>query len=321
MKQFLLLPLLLFSGLAMGQVVIGPKGTRIQLDTIKWQVNGNNIFSKPIGNVGVGTQNPTAKFHVTGTVRMDGIGSNVAQSTLLTTDANGNLSKRDFSNLLTEALTTTSISNAGLANVPSQTIKGRVSVGTGTVEDLTAAQATTLFNTFSSTTKGLVPASGGGSTSFLRADGVFADPSSAGRQLAALTSDVINNNATANTLENVTGLSFSVQAGITYRFYATIPYTSSSQTNGSRWTINAPTTTFLSYNSRYTLSAITETINYLSTLNAPSTCNTNSNTGGNLAVIQGVIIPSANGTVQVRFASEISGQSITAKAGASLEWW
>ena len=38
-------------------------------------------------------------------------------------------------------------------------------------------------------------------------------------------------------------------------------------------------------------------------------------------VIQGVIIPSANGTVQVRFASEISGQSITAKAGASLEWW
>jgi hypothetical protein len=102
MKQFLLLPLLLFSGLAMGQVVIGPKGTRIQLDTIKWQVNGNNIFSKPIGNVGVGTQNPTAKFHVTGTVRMDGIGSNVAQSTLLTTDANGNLSTRDFSNLLTE---------------------------------------------------------------------------------------------------------------------------------------------------------------------------------------------------------------------------
>ena len=132
---------------------------------------------------------------------------------------------------------------------------------------------------------------------------------------------MINNNATANTLENVTGLSFSVQAGITYRFYATIPYTSSSQTNGSRWTINAPTTTFLSYNSRYTLSAITETINYLSTLNAPSTCNNNSNTGGNLAVIQGVIIPSANGTVQVRFASEISGQSITAKAGASLEWW
>jgi len=38
-------------------------------------------------------------------------------------------------------------------------------------------------------------------------------------------------------------------------------------------------------------------------------------------VIQGVIIPSADGTVQVRFASQTGGQSITAKAGAILEWW
>lgn len=301
--------------------MIGPKGTRIQLDTSKWQVNGNNIFSKPVGNVGVGTQNPTAKFHVTGTVRLDGIGSNVTQFTILTTDSNGNISTRGFSNLLTEALTTTQISNSGLANVPSQTIKGRVSGGTGNPEDLTAAQATSILNTFSSSTKGLVPASGGGSTSFLRADGVFAVPSSAGRQLAVLASDVINNNAIGNTLENLTGLSFSVQAGIAYRFYATIPYTSTSQNNGSRWTINTPTTTFLSYTSRYTLSATSETINYLSTPNAPSSCNNNSNTGGNLAVIQGMIIPSANGTVQVRFASQTGGQPITAKAGASLEWW
>lgn len=269
MKQFFLLPLLLFSELVMGQVVIDPKGTRIQLDTSKWKVNGNNIFSKTNGNVGIGTQNPTAKFHVTGTIRLDGIGSNVTQSTLLTTDVNGNLSTRNFSNLLTEALQATPISNSGLTNVASQTIKGRVSAGIGNVEDLTATQATSLLNTFSSTNKGLVPASGGGSTSFLRADGVFAIPSSSGRQLATLTSDVTNNNVIGNTLENVTGLSFSVQAGISYRFYATIPYTSSSQNNGSRWTINAPTTTLLSYSSRYTLSATSETINYLNTPNAP----------------------------------------------------
>ncbi len=321
MKQFFLLPLLLFSELVMGQVVIDPKGTRIQLDTSKWKVNGNNIFSKTNGNVGIGTQNPTAKFHVTGTIRLDGIGSNVTQSTLLTTYVNGNLSTRNFSNLLTEALQATPISNSGLTNVASQTIKGRVSAGIGNVEDLTATQATSLLNTFSSTNKGLVPASGGGSTSFLRADGVFAIPSSSGRQLATLTSDVTNNNVIGNTLENVTGLSFSVQAGISYRFYATIPYTSSSQNNGSRWTINAPTTTLLSYSSRYTLSATSETINYLNTPNAPPSCNNNSNTSGNLAVIQGVIIPSADGTVQVRFASQTGGQSITAKAGAILEWW
>ena len=282
----------------MGQVAIGPKGTRIQLDTSKWQVNGNNIFSKPIGNVGVGTQNPTTKFHVNGTVRLESIGSNVTQSTLLTTDANGNLSTRGFSNLLSEILTVTPISNNELSNIASQTIKGRVSAGTGKVEDLNASQATSILNTFSSTTKGLVPASGGGSTGFLRADGVFAIPSTGDRQLATLTSDVTNNNATANTLEDVTGLSFSVQAGTTYRFYALIPYTSGFQNNGSRWTINAPTTTFLSYNSRYTTSASGEITNYLNVPNGPSTCTNNSNPSGNLAVIQGVIIPSVNGTVR-----------------------
>ena len=300
---------------------MGPKGTRIQLDSSKWQLVDNSIFSKGTVTVGVGTQSPTAKFHVNGTVRLEGVGTNVTQSTMLTTDANGYLSTRTFSSLFAEALAGTTISNSELTNIPSQTIKGRASAGTGNVEDLTPAQATSILNTFSSSTKGLVPASGGGNSTFLRADGVFAAPSSSARQLIILSSDVTNNNTTGNTLEDVSGLSFSVQAGITYRFYIMIPYTSGSQNNGSRWTINTPTTTFLSYNSRYTLSATTETTNYLNTPNGPSTCNNNSNTSGNLAVIQGVVTPSANGIVQVRFASETGGISVTAKAGASLEWW
>jgi hypothetical protein len=45
---------------------------------------------------------------------------------------------------------------------------------------LTGTQATTLLDAFTSTLKGLAPASGGGTTNFLRADGSWAAPSSGG---------------------------------------------------------------------------------------------------------------------------------------------
>ncbi len=68
------------------------------------------------------------------------------------------------------------VTNADLADVPTATLKGRTTAATGDPEDLTATQATALLNTFSSILKGLVPASGGGTTNFLRADGTFAAP-------------------------------------------------------------------------------------------------------------------------------------------------
>lgn len=68
------------------------------------------------------------------------------------------------------------VTNAKLANVATATFKGRVTSGTGDPEDLTGTQATTLLDTFTSSLKGLVPASGGGTSTFLRADGTFAAP-------------------------------------------------------------------------------------------------------------------------------------------------
>jgi hypothetical protein len=53
---------------------------------------------------------------------------------------------------------------------------GRITAGSGDPEELTGTQATTLLDTFTSSLKGQVPASGGGTTNFLRADGTFADP-------------------------------------------------------------------------------------------------------------------------------------------------
>ncbi|MGH9877705.1 MAG: hypothetical protein ACRD5H_08710, partial [Nitrososphaerales archaeon] len=68
------------------------------------------------------------------------------------------------------------ITNAKLANMATSTFKGRTAAGTGDPQDLTSAQATALLDTFTPTLKGLAPASGGGTTTFLRADGSWASP-------------------------------------------------------------------------------------------------------------------------------------------------
>ena len=69
-----------------------------------------------------------------------------------------------------------SVTNAMLVNVATARFKGRVTAGTGATEDLTGTQATTLLDTFTSGLKGLAPASGGGTTNFLRADGTWTAP-------------------------------------------------------------------------------------------------------------------------------------------------
>lgn len=69
-----------------------------------------------------------------------------------------------------------SLGNNKLAQVGQSTFKGRVTAGTGNVEDLTATQATSILNTFTSSLKGLVP-SGGSNTTVLYGDGTWGSPS------------------------------------------------------------------------------------------------------------------------------------------------
>lgn len=137
-----------------------------------------------------------------------------------------------------------------------------------------------------------------------------------------LASDVTNNNAVANTIADVTGMSFAVTAGQTYWFRFTIFYTAAATTTGSRWTVNGPgSPTTLSYTSKYPLTATTQTVNYATAYDIPAASNASSLTAGNVAVIEGFITPSANGTVIARFASEIASSAIVAKAGSILEWY
>lgn len=139
--------------------------------------------------------------------------------------------------------------------------------------------------------------------------------------VVVLASDVVNNNAVANTIADVTGLSFAVTAGETYWFEFTIPYTAAATTTGSRWAINGPAApTLLNYTSEYTLAATTKTLNNATAYDIPAASSATSLTAGNMATVWGIIKPSGNGTVIARFASEVSSSAITAKAGATLRW-
>ncbi len=79
------------------------------------------------------------------------------------------------------------VTNARLANMATQSIKGNNTGAPAVALDLTVTQVTAMLNVFTDLLKGLVPASGGGTTNFLRADGTFATPPSG---ITELTGDV-----------------------------------------------------------------------------------------------------------------------------------
>lgn len=113
----------------------------------------------------------------TGFVKISGTTISYDNSTYLTGNQTITLSG-DVSGSGSTAITTTigsnKVTNAMLAQIATASFLGRATAGTGNVETLTGTQATSLLNVFSSTLKGLAPASGGGTTNFLRADGTWA---------------------------------------------------------------------------------------------------------------------------------------------------
>lgn len=161
------------------------------------------------------------------------------------------------------------------------------------------------------------------STGSIKTNKITATPLLGGNlNVVALSADVTNNNASANTLQDITGFSFPVKAGNTYWFRMVIAYTAAATTTGSRWSINGPSITSLFYRSEYSLTATSYTANEgISAYNTPAASNaTSASTGANMAVIEGKITPSADGDVIGRFASEVSSSAIVAKAGSVIFW-
>lgn len=82
--------------------------------------------------------------------------------------------------IVTKFIANNAVTNAILAQVPADTLKGNNTGSTANATDLTTTQVTAMLNLFTSTLQGLVPLSGGGTTNYLRADGTWAAPSGSG---------------------------------------------------------------------------------------------------------------------------------------------
>jgi hypothetical protein len=98
-------------------------------------------------------------------------------TTLLHGNATGNPS---WGAVVTNDITNSAVTYAKMQSVSTTSrFLGRITAGSGTIEELTGTQATSLLDVFAttSTTKGLVPGSNSAGTSyFLRADGTWALP-------------------------------------------------------------------------------------------------------------------------------------------------
>lgn len=93
-------------------------------------------------------------------------------------DLNVTTGKLAANAVTTAKITDANVTLAKIANIATSRLLGRVTASSGVVEELTGTQVTTLLDVFTSVLKGLVPASGGGTVNFLRADATWAVPTS-----------------------------------------------------------------------------------------------------------------------------------------------
>jgi hypothetical protein len=121
-------------------------------DIFRVKATGGGYFAD---NVGIGVASPTAKLHTSGTVRLEGLTNDNAQTRVLVSDANGNITYRDASSLgsggsvsgstnyIAKYSSTTSISNSLLFD-------NGTNVGVGTATPNTNAKLDVNGNIFSS---------------------------------------------------------------------------------------------------------------------------------------------------------------------------
>jgi hypothetical protein len=123
---------------------------------------------------------------------------------ILTDTSSVDFTYDDVGNTISAVVAANGVTLAMLADIATARFIGRVTAATGDPEVLTGTQATTLLDTFTTSLKGLAPASGGGTTNYLRADGTWASPpGSAGGQATIQFQDEGTNLGTTGTADTV----------------------------------------------------------------------------------------------------------------------
>ncbi len=124
---------------------------------------------------------------------------------------------------------------------------------------------------------------------------------------------------------NVTGLSFAVVAGVTYKYKFSVLYTSAAVNTGLRIGLTYPAATVASANAKIPVSNTDGAAFIFAGLLSTSgdfvlaTGSAAASPTVLVADIEGVIVPSATGTVQLQAGTEIAASNIVIKAGSFVE--
>ena len=125
--------------------------------------------------------------------------------------------------------------------------------------------------------------------------------------------------ALAASYGDVAGLNWYVKADEVYEFKAVVVYDASLVTEGASFAINGPTATVKSYVVTVP-SGATPTTSYANAYDLPAAAASDSAyTTDNIAIIEGVVAPSADGTVSVRGIK--SGGTVTVQGTSSYLTW
>jgi hypothetical protein len=137
------------------------------------------------------------------------------------------------------------VTNAKMATMANNTVKGNVSGGTAVPTDLTATQLTTLVNAFSSSLSGAAPASGGGTSNFLRADGTWAAPTVGGSVFSTAVRST-DSSLTNSTLGTDSSLSISLAPNTTHVVEGLLYWTNTVTTAGFQFGMQIATSPLVS---------------------------------------------------------------------------
>lgn len=151
-----------------------PSDVAIRLAILLGRITGNDVdllfSSTQQGEVPASGGGATKFLRADGTWSVPVSGVSDGDKGEITVSSGGNTWTIDNDTIVTAKIGNNQVTLGKLADIASSKILGRITGGSGDPEELSGTQVTTLLDIFTSVLKGLVPASGGGSSNFLRAD-------------------------------------------------------------------------------------------------------------------------------------------------------
>lgn len=130
---------------------------------------------------------------------------------------------------------------------------------------------------------------------------------------------------TSSSLTNATGLAFRVNSGRTYSFRFTIVYQSNDTNTGIRFALTVPSSSRFAAIGRAISNTDGGAGEHQALLNSSGDAYATSivqvANADNLLIIEGVIVPSQSGTLQVQFGNETGSATVTVYAGSCGLLW